>query len=441
MRCADEMASIGIGLQQIEIYDRILSELSPSIAGWIAAPAVFLELDPIVGSPSALSLMTETAEAAIRSLRPFSGTQLEIVNGYIFSKMTKNHARVLDPIIERIAQNHDADVGVLRKGRIDIEGLPSVVRCASRTSKELCAIVARSAFANSQLRIHRAVMNGATEYERLTVLLRSSGVRAVVTASQQHWGSRALIAAARATGVPSFYVPHAPTALTVGYADLPTDVALLRGSADVDTYVRLGAAVQRLLTVGDPSATSLQERFEPKHPIVFATSTWPTEWLLEQIALIHGAIPRQEVVVAPHPRADVAWLRANCPPTWTIAPVGATQKLLAEGCEVVITAGSGAGLEAVMSGAAVFNLSTRPEYTQYVFHRSDGCVHVANSSDLRAGLLGPRNAKIRAGTMWSLFRGDRAARLAADAIHRESLRPPNGAGVNDIWCPLWPHAR
>jgi hypothetical protein len=438
MTHADHMANVGVGHSQIELYNRILSQLSPSIAGWIAAPAVYLELDRKIDPPPHLSLVAETAEAAIRSLRPFSGTGLGIVDEYLFSRMTNNHARVLDPIITRVAEEGDTQLRLLRKGRIGVHLLPSVVRRASRTSRELRAIVARSPFANSQLRTHRAVMNGAAEYERLTALLRSSHVRAVVTASQQHWSARALIAAARAAGVPSFYVPHAPTALTVGYTDLPTDIALLRGPADVDTYVRLGALEERLLSVGDPSATALEKGSEPKHSIVFATSTWPTEWLLEQVALIDRAIPGRRVVVAPHPRADLAWLRENCPSNWTIAPPGATQKLLTEGCETVITAGSGAGLEAAMAGARVLNVSSRPEYIQYVFHRSDACVHVTTSADLRAGLLRPRDVGTRDGTVWTAFRGDEAARVAANAIDRESKRNWNDAGANDIWRSLWP---
>ena len=440
MTHADQMADAGIVPSQIEVYDRILARLSPSIAGWIAAPTVYLELDPKLGSPTRLSIARETAEAAVRSLRPLSGTRLGRVDAYLFSTMTANHARVLDPIIGNIDENGDTHLSVVRKGRLGVHVLSSVTRRATRTSKELRAIVADSLFTNSQLRTHQAVMNGAAEYDRLTALLRSSPVRAVVTASQQHWGARALVAAARTVGVPSFYVPHAPTALTVGYADLPTDVALLRGTADVDTYVRLGASGEGLLVVGDPSATAHQIEFHPKHSIVFATSTWPAEWLLEQIALIDGAIPGGGVVVAPHPRADVGWLRENSPSGWVIAPRGSTQKLLAEGCEVVITAGSGVGLEAALAGATVLNISTRPEYMQYVFHRSDDCVHVGTSSDLRDGLLRRQSVGARDRTPWSSFLGDQAAREAADAIRRESKRAWNGTGANDIWCSLWPLA-
>jgi hypothetical protein len=353
--------------------------------------------------------------------------------------MTHNQERVLDPIIRTIESESAVQHSTTSKGRPGLPELAGAMHRAAHASRNLRSALDGSAYSKSQLRVHLAATNGAAEYCRLVTLVRKLSVRAVVVASQQHWSARSLVAAALAARIPSIYVPHAPTALTVGYADLPTDVALLRGTADVDAYKRLGADAQRLFAVGDPSITTEPStRTNPRNPLVFATSTWPEEWIKEQINLIRTALPGLGVVVAPHPRADIAWLRGHTPSNWVVADRGSTQQLLAQGCDVVVTAGSGVGLEAALSGAHVLNIATRKEYVAYVFHTSSSCINIRSVEQLREGVLGPRQTLETDTAYWLSFWGRIAARRAADLIMGNLEQYLGGEGANDVWAKLWP---
>lgn len=187
---------------------------------------------------------------------------------------------------------------------------------------------------------------------------RSDGIRVLVVASQHNASTRAVLAAANASGeVATCYVPHAPVADNSQYRDLPVHVALLRGDAEVEFYLSLGADDRgRLRTVGLPGhKMSTEDRIPTADHFVYAASPRAEEVLRSDVDVISAIDVPVEVCL--HPRSSPSAGLGIFPSHWTVHPPGPTLPFLwKHGARAVIQHGSGLGLEALASGAEVIDL-------------------------------------------------------------------------------------
>ena len=131
--------------------------------------------------------------------------------------------------------------------------------------------------------------------------LEQTQPRCVLVATQHGREARILIAAARMSEIPSAYVPHAPFASNLYYADLPFDRALLRGDREKTAYVDLGADPSGMSIIGNLSVAG--RRAPRSERVVVAPSPWRPDRLEAFFAVIREAT-FGEYVVCLHPRLD-----------------------------------------------------------------------------------------------------------------------------------------
>jgi hypothetical protein len=259
-------------------------------------------------------------------------------------------------------------------------------------------------------------------------LLSRHHPRVVLLATQHHWSQRALILGCKDLGIPTVFVPHAPTMLHLSYSDMPVDYALLRSVKDRDHYVSLGANPAQLAVVGDPSIDFVWGGTEISYSLVFGTSGWSSHELQQQIGVIAEGAGGRQVLVAPHPAGDRKQLRKMVPTAWDIHPESG-HKLLHEGVGTLITAGSGLGLEALVQGASVVNLVLSPKMKLYLFHEDPSIRHVATPDQMRIALDAQVVDPMR-GRAWVASIGVEAASLAAERL--SSVAPATSPAV-DVW--------
>ncbi len=267
------------------------------------------------------------------------------------------------------------------------------------------------------------LLRTAIQLERSHRFFDGSHVRSVVVASQHNAATRAVLLAARRKGIPSVYVPHAPVADNRFYLDLPVSMAVLRGPAEADWYVRHGVDADGLRVGGDPSVTGWPPLCAPsRSDVVFAPSPHRDQRLTRTIDLLAEVLPRG-VEVCPHPRMDREQLRRQCPSNWSMSPVPSTNRRLAEvGASMVIQDGSGVGLEALAMGIPVIDVcphGTRPNYP----YLNSGLVSVvADGEELRLAVERAGEERAQAAERmtfarsWVAIGGGEAATACAAAI-------------------------
>lgn len=225
-------------------------------------------------------------------------------------------------------------------------------------------------------------------------LLDERSPRAVVVASLEHSLQRLLVWHARARGIPTCLVPHAPTSLDRSYADLPVDLVLVQGSRDVEYYGAIGARTAGLRVVGGPAlsvAPHAGPRPDLSRTVVFAATARlryeglePALRATVRAASDHG----MDVVVSPHPRQrePVERLAARLGIPFHR---GRTRDLVARGPAALLAEiSSGALLEAAAAGVPSGFLSGPAEYA---FMPDIGIERYDRSDRLEAFLGGPKD--------------------------------------------------
>jgi hypothetical protein len=229
-------------------------------------------------------------------------------------------------------------------------------------------------------------------------------------ASAHHPVARALVLAAREDGVPSVYVPHAPTIALRHLEDLPVDYVALRGQAEAELFAEHGADPARLTVGGNPSIEADEPpELDADGTPVLALSPFSDEMLGAMLEVAGAAL--EEAVVAPHPRLQPETLAL--PDGWTVWPER-TYDLLKTGPPVLVQSSSGVALEALHLGVPTINLAF-PGAVAYPFIREPEIPQVGTSGELSQAV-------------------ERARRDAADIAARRELTAwakrwsdPNGA--------------
>lgn len=206
---------------------------------------------------------------------------------------------------------------------------------------------------------------GRALWQTRRILQRDPHFSVLVIANQHLSDARGSILAAREFGVPSIYIPHAPLADNVEYADLPTDWVGLRGIAEFDYYSRRGAIRGRTVIVGDPSQDIIHVPSELSGSLVLALSPWPPVLLKRMMRMVDSATaPRTNVVLAPHPRSNRRRLRKMMPPHWDLWE-DSTQRLLDKGPRAVIQHSSGVSWDALRRGIPTVELRMDQKLPNY----------------------------------------------------------------------------
>ncbi|WP_162621898.1 hypothetical protein [Microbacterium suaedae] len=258
----------------------------------------------------------------------------------------------------------------------------------------------------------------------------------VLLARQTHPLLRALILRAEQQNVPVVYVPHSP--LTDFQVDLPVSLAAMRGEAEVDHIASVtGADVSRMAVVGNP-ATDVTRADPPAltGPPVFAVSPDPEPLLRRMFSLLSDA-GLESVVVAPHPRSDVAMLERLMPRTWSLRRGGRTVDLLREGPRCVLQASSGVAWESAALGIPTADIRLDIQSPVYPFLRDERAFPaIRRPEDVRDFTEGvfsiDRDALRKRALLWCASDGSEAAgRL------RDLLRAPRPADerIVDAWAP------
>lgn len=203
----------------------------------------------------------------------------------------------------------------------------------------------------------------------------------VLVATQHSLQPRCLAIASARAGIPTVYVPHAPFADNRYYADVPFDIAALRGPREEAAYRLLGAAPAGLVSVGN---LGLDEQFgravaAAQLPVV-APGAWEERVVRCFLSVAAGALD-EPFVVCPHPRSDLDLLRRVLPPRATISRER-TSSVLLRGPRTVIQAGSGVALEALLLGLPVIQVELPGKAPNYPVIAEPHVAFVATSREL-----------------------------------------------------------
>ncbi|WP_029150377.1 hypothetical protein [Microbacterium indicum] len=358
------------------------------------------------------------------SLRPFPATRFEKWGGGLVATRSPNEERALAPILGRdpLAQPLTT---TSRPG--------SASRAAAPVRRRIDAFLAARGRPELRASWHHAANMTAAE---IACLARTdlSSHDFVLISRQTHPLMRALILAAERDGVPTVYVPHSP--LTRFQADLPVTHALMRGAAERDWIAaQAGADAERIAVVGNP-ATAITSLPAPTlaEPCVLAVSPDAEPTLRGHIALAADA-GLTDVVVAPHPRSDLAVLSRLVPASWTIDGAGRTISLLERGPRFVLQASSGVAWESASLGIPTGDLRLAGRAPDYPF--LDSVIPALGSPDDVAAFAASaattdRDALRAHAAAWCASDGSDAVAAARSAL---AGLPAARGRITDLWAP------
>jgi hypothetical protein len=259
---------------------------------------------------------------------------------------------------QRVALGMDLRGQVIPKSKTSVRVDPKLctdVQTALRTQfpKEIIAFVA-------------PLLNDAARFRDTAARLVDLKIpKVLVVASNESVKTRLMVYETRSRGIPSVYIPHAPTALARRYADIITDVALLRGEGDFDYYSMLGAKTSGLIVTGDPTFNLPHSGIASTGKIVICctVSAAKNEQLFQKLAR-HPLCKSGGVVAIPHPASQkmrVSYFEKKF--GIIFSSIRTSEYLANNGAAVVISpTSSGALLEALSMGVPVIAAGGHPQY-------------------------------------------------------------------------------
>jgi hypothetical protein len=347
-----------------------------------------------------------------------------------------NQRRSQDPAFERLGWGRAA-LEPVRVGRLRLRRR---LREASALGDEITELLAERDLEMpvKPRAIYRKLFQWARELAVAEALVARERPELVVVGATPSGSARPLLRFARKAGVPSVYVPHAPSSGLVHLEDLPVDYVALRGPREAEHFAGHGVDPAKLDVAGNPT-------LEPIEPVsvdagrrpVLAVS--PVRWEMSSaVELARGVL--EAATLAPHPRADREAVSAVCPEGWDIWP-GRTYELLQEGPPVLMQPSSGVALEAILLGIPTIELAYPGLPAPYPFIR-EPYIHFASSSEQLAAALAEaeqdvrqperREAIVEWARGWSQPNGAEAATAIAAVIERARVEGPRGPAW-DTW--------
>jgi hypothetical protein len=235
-------------------------------------------------------------------------------------------------------------------------------------------------------------------------------------------------------------VPHAPLIANLLLADLPVDLALVRGPRELEVYAAAGADEAGISVIGDPASAAPSDppTVDPSAPVALALPTDDERALALIVDLVHEGLGG-EVIASPHPRADRERLADLLPDAWRLWD-RPTADLLLSGPPALIQASSGSGLEALALGIPLIDLRFPGEAPNYPYLEDPRVAAPGTAGELRDAVAAARNLpagerddlRSLAGE-WVSATGDDAAGAGAEALERLAGEGPRAAPVWDAW--------
>ena len=377
-------------------------------AAWCAAPQLWVSFD--ANRFDAPSPFLSRPLAAVARVPRRWRRQWWMRGEVLFAAETLNQKRNLLPLTGEAPDSVRRErIGRIRAG----------VRSAWRAERDVLRLArAEPALSEAQLgRIHHLLMEADVLLAIMRHLLRQTNPRLVAIASQNQPSLRALISAASERRIPTMYVPHAPVADDPIYADLPCDLAVLRGEGEIEWYRRKGADPDRLTVGGNPSLSLPDDVGSEEHPPILAISPWYDVELADVIARVTEATS-EEVCVAPHPLSDVPEVQRLIPAHWSIYRGGRTFDLLTRVDAPIMQVSSGLGLEALLIGRKVIQLdfTGAPRLYPYICEPYVRCV--ADAGELAAALAEDPSQSRRERQQWASRWSSPTGSAAVEACRR-----------------------
>lgn len=376
----------------------------------------------------------------IRGIRTSTGPTIYCVGPYLSISTSIQHDRVLEPVLKLLSE---------RYGRIEKIHLPKLG--LGRTMQQLLMaerlnLALRKGFREGGQKPLRSIREllGQTAilHARFEAFFDSTPDPYFVLIATQHGASvrAALRAVQTNAAITTVYLPHAPFASNIFYADLPVHFAFLRGKAELDKYSEMTDLQDRLRVVGDPSKSDLTSPQLAGETFLYVVSDYRTQNIESEVELIRSS-GVEPIEVCPHPRMErSAALLALFPKEWTINPYRTThERIIAGGVKAVIQRNSGAGIDALQSGIPVINLAVpgiSPNYPYLLMPEviqvlaAEELAHVARSLERSSE---SDELRIKAAAQW-------VAAVDGPSLSNISLQlrsilnlPPSNSLIFDAW--------
>lgn len=384
----------------------------------------------------AMSSMSRTAHPWKRRLRRLSSVQVadvglgEGVHGSTFVWTTANQRRAFGSLPSserRLVLGAGARVGAA----------VATQRQFSATVRTLTAAVSTHGEPEPDV-VTRLLIDARRAISTARRVLDEWRVGVLVVATQHSTTVRGFIVAAREREIPVVYVPHAPFASNRQYADLPVDLACLRGPAEVTAYRALGADDDGLAVCGDLSVPDRDVAPQRAQEVIVAPSPWDDD-RAEAFFAVVGAADIDRLVVCPHPASDITQLRRRLPPQARLLEgVRTLDRVLATG-GLVVQHSSGVALEAMLVGAPVVQVELPGAPAGYPCIVQPHVTRVSSGPELKeewrrisGGPPSGRQERMRWARMWTESSGVEAAARLHQLIKEAS---PRRTPVLDGWRP------
>lgn len=312
---------------------------------WSAGPT--MERLLAIGQPTRWPAATEAAADSARRVSGTTSVRHVVFEGTMLVWTTENQRRVLAASLPRCREIQAPSSGTRSARGLGALALSGPVRAVVASLADVPRVM-RGGLARELYRAARA-----TEMARRVL---EDGVERIVVASQHDTLIRALLRAGHRAGLPTAYIPHSTYFDDPRYRDLPVDLALLPGDAELNLYADLGARQAGLVTVGMATI--------PKVP---AGAVDTSRWFLALSADDHADNQRtlnmaaeaglepDQAIVLPHPRTTRRTLRYAEETGYQVLS-GRTIDLVVARRHPVVAAGSGILLEALCLGVPVVDL-------------------------------------------------------------------------------------
>lgn len=371
--------------------------------------------------------------------RPFRPASHSRYKSFLAVTETVNQQRALDRLIAADAEPVpvEAPDEVQREPVLAAYAVRSAVRRIGETLAPRAEEAVIASFENQLYKVALAL----AQYRAFDL----RAYRGVVVASQHSPIMRALVVAAEEQGVPVVYVPHAPVAANPAYFDLPVSYAGLRGIGEQDYYSsELGVPASLLDVVGNLASDVLTRPMPSVHRRgagVLALSPHSPEVLRRTFsAVITDSLG--DMVVAPHPRSDLAEVRAIMPREWALYEGARTLDLIAAGPPFLFQFSSGVAWESAALGIPTATVHIDDTAVNYPFLADESIYPTIRTPDdagrfaslARAGEVERDRLRAHA-VQWCGVDGDRAAARLAQLLERVAgtQRHDRPARLHDGW--------
>lgn len=440
---AEEVISADADRRLLAVLDRFLAAQHDDALAWVACGPLWAEYrnqggtdgDREPAPPSSLGMFQSLSGAArVR-------TRYAIAGDAIVGASTKNQQRAVAPVLS-------APVGAGRARR-PLHAPPArLVRLAATArerAEELGAEFRQAgvAFPGGGHTIRGLFLSAALHLAYSRRLIERGSPSVVVVASNHDAMARALARAAREQDVPSVLVPHAPMLGDIRLRDAPTDYVALRGEHDASWYLASGTEPEQVAIVGDPTLKPDPQLvpIPADAPVVFAPSPYADEVIADQVALL-AAATSGDVVVTPHPRQRLEFLKRIAPEHWTFDS-GRTYARLQEGAIAVVQSSSGVALESLLLGIPVLEIEPA-EGRLYPFLQSDLVPSVRTAEELseqlelmRSRILDRayRESLAKYARSWCAAGGEEAAQNTVSLVRFAAAHGTRTRLAHDAWRP------